>query len=69
MLRWTRANTVVAVDINSQPMPCSAPSAAKGNSGCITQRDLIAKKLKAGQLAEGQRLATDFTPHKENEKQ
>ncbi len=43
--------------------------AAKGNTGCITQRDLIAKKLKAAQIAEGQRLATDFTPRKENEKQ
>lgn len=43
--------------------------AAKGNAGCIAQRDLIAKKLKAGQVAEGQRLATDFTPRKENDKQ
>jgi TPR repeat protein len=43
--------------------------AAKGNSGCVTQRDLIAKKLKPGQVAEGQRLATDFKPQKETEKQ
>jgi TPR repeat protein len=43
--------------------------AAKGNSGCVTQRDLIAKKLKPGQVAEGQRLATDFKPQKEAEKQ
>jgi len=43
--------------------------AAKGNSGCVTQRDLIAKKLKAGQVAEGQRLATDFKPQKEGDKQ
>jgi TPR repeat protein len=43
--------------------------AAKGNGGCITQRDLIAKKLKPGQVAEGQRLATDFKPQKEAEKQ
>jgi len=43
--------------------------AAKGNSGCATQRDLIAKKLKAGQVAEGQRLATDFKPQKEGDKQ
>jgi hypothetical protein len=43
--------------------------AAKGNSGCVTQRDLIAKKLKAAQLAEGQRLATEFKPQKEAEKQ
>ncbi len=43
--------------------------AAKGNSGCITQRDLIAKKLKAPQVAEGQRLATEFKPQREAEKQ
>jgi hypothetical protein len=43
--------------------------AAKGNGGCVTQRDLIAKKLKPGQVAEGQRLATDFKPQKEAEKQ
>jgi TPR repeat protein len=43
--------------------------AAKGNSGCVTQRDLIAKKLKPAQVAEGQRLATDFKPQKETDKQ
>ena len=43
--------------------------AAKGNAGCVTQRDLIAKKLKPAQVAEGQRLATDFKPQKESEKQ
>ena len=43
--------------------------AAKGNGGCVTQRDLIAKKLKPAQVAEGQRLATDFKPQKEVEKQ
>lgn len=43
--------------------------AAKGNAGCVAQRDLIAKKLKPGQVAEGQRLATDFTPRKESDKQ
>jgi TPR repeat protein len=43
--------------------------AAKGNGGCVTQRDLIAKKLKPGQVAEGQRLATDFKPQKEGDKQ
>jgi TPR repeat protein len=43
--------------------------AAKGNSGCVTQRDLIAKKLKPGQVAEAQRLATDFKPQKESDKQ
>ena len=35
--------------------------------GCASQRDLIAKKLKAAQLAEAQRLATDFKPQKESE--
>lgn len=43
--------------------------AAKGNSGCASQRDLIAKKLKPAQIAEGQRLATEFKPLKETEKQ
>jgi uncharacterized protein len=43
--------------------------AAKGNGGCIAQRDLIAKKLKAGQLADGQRLASEFRPQKEAQKQ
>jgi len=43
--------------------------AAQGNAGCVTQRDLIAKKLKPGQVAEAQRLATEFKPQKESEKQ
>ena len=43
--------------------------AAKGNAGCASQRDLVAKKLKASRLAEAQRLATDFKPQKESEKQ
>lgn len=43
--------------------------AAKGNSGCVTQRDLLAKKLKAGQIAEAQRLATQFQPQPETAKQ
>jgi len=43
--------------------------AAKGNAGCIAQRDQIARKLKASQLADAQRLATDFTPRKETDKQ
>ncbi|MGP0075998.1 MAG: tetratricopeptide repeat protein [Bryobacteraceae bacterium] len=43
--------------------------AAKGNAGCVTQRDLIAKKLKPAQVTEAQRLATDFKPQKESEKQ
>jgi uncharacterized protein len=43
--------------------------AAKGNAGCITQRDLIAKKLKPGQISEAQRLATQFQPQQETAKQ
>jgi len=42
--------------------------AAKGNSGCISQRDQVGKKLKPTQLAQAQRMATEFTPRKENEK-
>jgi TPR repeat protein len=34
--------------------------AAKGNGGCVSQRDLIAKKLKASDLATAQRLSTEF---------
>jgi len=43
--------------------------AAKGNAGCVTQRDLLAKKLKPGQIVEAQRLATQFQPQKEGAKQ
>ena len=43
--------------------------AAKGNAGCVTQRDLIAKKLKPGQVGDAQRLSTQFKPQKEAEKQ
>ena len=43
--------------------------AAKGNTGCENQRDLIAKKLKASQLTAAQRLSTEFTPQKESGKQ
>jgi uncharacterized protein len=43
--------------------------AAQGNSGCVTQRDLIAKKLKPGQIAEAQRLATQFQAQLETAKQ
>jgi len=43
--------------------------AAKGNAGCVTQRDLLAKKLKPAQIADAQRLATEFQPQKEGAKQ
>ena len=39
--------------------------AAKGNTGCESQRDLVAKKLKSSQLTEAQRLSSAFTPKKE----
>jgi len=42
--------------------------AAKGNSGCVTQRDLIARSSNPPRC-EGQRLATDFKPQKETDKQ
>ncbi len=42
--------------------------AAKGNAGCATQRDLVAKKLKRSQIETAQRLSTEFTPKKESEK-
>jgi uncharacterized protein len=43
--------------------------AAKSNAGCVTQRDLIAKKLKPTQVGEAQRLSTAFKPQKEADKQ
>ena len=39
--------------------------AAKGDTGCESQRDLIAKKLKASQLTAAQRMSSEFTPKKE----
>ena len=42
--------------------------AAKGNTGCESQRDLIAKKLKAAQLAEAQKMSSEFSPKKEDGK-
>ncbi len=41
--------------------------AGKGDVGCASQRDLIARKLKAGQITQAQRLSTEFTPKKEGE--
>jgi uncharacterized protein len=40
--------------------------AGKGNAGCISQRDQIAKKLKPAQVAQAQKLSTDFAPKKES---
>jgi uncharacterized protein len=42
--------------------------AASGNAGCIAQRDLLAKKMKQADVSRAQRMATEFTPRKENEK-
>lgn len=39
--------------------------AAKSVPGCSAQRDLIAKKLKHGQIMQAQQLSTEFTPRKE----
>jgi len=41
--------------------------AAKGNTGCVTQRDLVAKKLKPAQISQGQRLASEFSPKPEKQ--
>ena len=41
--------------------------AAKGDSKCSEQRDLVAKKLSASKLAAAQKLATEFTPKKKSE--
>ena len=40
--------------------------AAQGNSGCVSQRDLVAQKLKGSKLAQAQKLSVDFTPKKES---
>jgi uncharacterized protein len=40
---------------------------AKGNTGCTTQRDLVAKKLKPAQVSQAQRLASEFAPRPEKQ--
>jgi TPR repeat protein len=40
--------------------------AAKGDSKCVAQRDLVAQKLKPSKLAEAQRLSSEWKPRKEN---
>jgi uncharacterized protein len=42
--------------------------AAKGDTRCAEQRDLVAKKLRASQLTIAQRMSSEFTPKKESEK-
>jgi TPR repeat protein len=39
---------------------------AKGDSGCVDQRDQVAAKLKPKQLATAQRLASEWQPKKEH---
>jgi hypothetical protein len=39
--------------------------AAKGDSGCASQRDQVEKKLKPSKLAEAQRLASEWKPKEE----
>ena len=41
--------------------------AAKGDSKCIAQRDLVAKKLSASKLSTAQRLSSEFKPKKQGE--
>lgn len=41
--------------------------AAKGDSKCVAQRDLVAKKLNASKLATAQRLSAEFAPKKKAE--
>ena len=41
--------------------------ASKGNTGCISQRDLVGKKLKHAQLTEAQRLSSEFAPKPEKQ--
>jgi len=40
---------------------------AKGNTGCTTQRDLVAKKLKPAQISQAQRLSSEFAPRAEKQ--
>jgi TPR repeat protein len=40
---------------------------AKGNAGCTTQRDLVAKKLKPAQISQAQRLSSEFAPRMEKQ--
>jgi len=39
--------------------------AAQGDQKCVAQRDLVAQKLKPKQLANAQRLSSEFTPKTE----
>ena len=41
--------------------------AAKGDTKCTAQRDLVAKKLNASKLATAQRLSSEFKPKKQGE--
>ncbi len=41
--------------------------AAKGNAGCLSQRELVGKKLKHAQVTEAQRLSSEFSPKPEKQ--
>ena len=41
--------------------------AAKGDSKCAAQRDLVAKKLSASKITTAQRLSSEFKPKKQDE--
>ena len=41
--------------------------AAGGDQMCVSQRDLVAQKLKGAKLSEAQRLAREWKPQKESE--
>jgi uncharacterized protein len=40
---------------------------AKGNAGCTSQRDQVAKKLKPAQISQAQRLSSEFAPRPEKQ--
>ena len=41
--------------------------ASRGNAGCTSQRDLVAKKLKPAQVSQAQRLSSEFSPRAEKQ--
>lgn len=41
--------------------------AAKGNAGCVSQRDQVAKKLKPAQISQAQRLSSEFASRPEKQ--
>ena len=41
--------------------------ASKGNSGCLSQRDQVGKKLKPAQLSQAQKMSSEFSPRVEKQ--